>query len=47
MEAFPPTNRFSQVQVLESARFPSASTADPGPWDRRLLVVMKFFSGYP
>ena len=46
MEAFPPTIGFSHVQDLEPARFPSASSADPGPWDRRLLVVKEFFSGY-
>ena len=39
--------RFCRVQVLESARFPSAWTADSGAWNRRLLVVKEFFSGYP
>ena len=47
MEAFPPTIGFSHVQVLEPARFPSASSVGRGPWDRRLLVVREFFSGYP
>ncbi len=47
MEAIALTMRFSQVQVLESARFPSASTVDPGSSERRLLVGREFFSGNP
>ena len=45
-QAFRPTNRFSQAQVLEPTRFPSASTLDPGLSHRPLLVVNKFPSGY-